>query len=33
MVTLAVQMLGIPHLISPLIYVFSFQKPVILFEF
>ncbi len=33
MVTLAIQMLEVSHLISPLIYVFSFQKPVILFEF
>ncbi len=33
MATLAVRMLEISHLINPLIYVFSFQKPVILFEF
>lgn len=33
MVTLAVQMLEVSHRISPLIYVFSFQKTVILFEF
>lgn len=33
MVTLDLQILEAPHRISPLIYVSSFQKPVILFEF